>query len=69
MAKLKAADAIALTFIVDSLKTGSFSTGAKSRDVVIERLDGHIVGGDTYNIDKAVMVRVYDLSDGNSNPA
>ena len=25
--------------------------------------------GDTYNIDKAVMVRVYDLSDGNSSPA
>lgn len=34
------AEAIALTVLADALKTGSFTTGAKSRDLVIERIDG-----------------------------
>lgn len=52
------ADAIAFTYIMDSLTTGSFSTGAKSRDAVTTRLDGDgDKKGDTFNIDKAILVR------------
>ena len=38
--RLPTADAIAVTYLLDAITTGSFSTGAKSRDAVTERLDG-----------------------------
>lgn len=47
-AKLNVAEAIAVTYLLDALQTGSFSTGAKSRAEVTERLDGPTgKGGDT----------------------
>ena len=42
--KLTAAEAIAITTLIDALKTGSFTTGAKSRELVFSRLDGQEVG-------------------------
>ena len=38
--KLTVGEAIAMTLLTAALKTGSFSTGAKSRDTVLDRLDG-----------------------------
>lgn len=38
--RLPTAEAIAVTYLLDAITTGSFSTGAKSRDAVTERLDG-----------------------------
>lgn len=40
--KLPTADAIAVTYLLDAITTGSFSTGAKSRDAVTDRLDGPV---------------------------
>lgn len=43
--KLTVAEAIAVTYLLDSLTTGSFSTGAKSREAVTQRLDGEPAKG------------------------
>ena len=57
MDKLTGAEAIALTMVIDSLKTGSFTTGAKSRDAVLDRLDGAVKAGDiTVNVDNRRIV-------------
>src|SRR3990167_5482984 len=51
------AEAIALTLLNDSLKTGAFTTGAKSRDTVIERLDGKAASVEV-GVDIAVGIRL-----------
>jgi hypothetical protein len=43
--KLSVAEAIAITTLLDALTTGAYSTGAKSRDQVLQRLDGDDAAG------------------------
>ena len=50
------AEAIALTALNDALRTGAFSTGAKSRELVIRRLDGEAAKLDI-DVSVGVLVR------------
>lgn len=55
---LTMAEAIAITTLIDALTTGSFSTGAKSREQVFRKLDGD--DGLTINDNRIqVLVRQY----------
>jgi hypothetical protein len=61
--KLPVHEAIAVTYLLDAISTGSFSTGAKSRDAVTQRLDGEPAKG----ISVDVNVTTFTLSFNGNN--
>ena len=54
--KLRAGEAIALTMALDALSTGKLETGDKSRQAILDRIDGPVK--DDSNRGNAVQVNI-----------